>query len=159
MKKLTIAMIALAMMAGFVMAHGDHPSSSETAKVATKVKHQTICPVMGNKINKKLYVDYNGKRLYVCCRGCIRAVKKNPEKWFKKAEATGVTLDRTPVKKGTKAKDTSSATTQQMQKCSGCGMQMNSDAEMCKKCAMMKGNSGRGMKMGGAKSGCKNCNM
>ncbi|HUT37359.1 MAG TPA: hypothetical protein VNE39_28005, partial [Planctomycetota bacterium] len=28
---------------------------------------QTTCPVMGGKIDRKLFVDYEGKRIYVCC--------------------------------------------------------------------------------------------
>jgi len=41
---------------------------------------QTTCPVMkGGKINKKLYVDHNGKRIYVCCKVCINKVKADPE--------------------------------------------------------------------------------
>jgi YHS domain-containing protein len=64
----------------------------------SEVKRQTTCPVMeGEKINKSLYVDYEGKRLYVCCKGCIKEVTKDPAKWFKKAEAEGVTLDKVQV--------------------------------------------------------------
>ncbi|MBF0225280.1 MAG: hypothetical protein HQK76_07475 [Desulfobacterales bacterium] len=52
---------------------------------------QTICPVMGGKINKNLYVDYNGQRIYVCCPGCIDTVKKDPEKYIKKINENGET--------------------------------------------------------------------
>jgi YHS domain-containing protein len=61
------------------------------------VERQTICPVMGGKIDKRLFVDYEGKRLYVCCNGCIGAVKKDPAKWFKKVEDEGITLDKAQV--------------------------------------------------------------
>ena len=60
------------------------------------VKHQTICPVMGGEVNKKLFVDYDGKRVYVCCGMCVNTVKKDPTKYIKKLEAEGVTLDKTP---------------------------------------------------------------
>ncbi|MBT3377320.1 MAG: hypothetical protein HN742_04780 [Lentisphaerae bacterium] len=59
-------------------------------------KPQTTCPVMGGKINKKLYADVNGKRIYVCCAGCIAPIKKAPEAFIKKLEAKGVVLDKTP---------------------------------------------------------------
>ena len=73
-------------------------AEDKAAPAAPEIKHQTTCPVMeGEKINKSLYVDYEGKRLYVCCKGCIQEVTKDPAKWFKKVEAEGVTLDKVQV--------------------------------------------------------------
>ena len=68
------------------------------AEGVTLEKRQTQCPVMGGKINKKLYVDHGGKRIYVCCEGCINAVKKDAQKYVKTLEAEGITLDATPKK-------------------------------------------------------------
>jgi len=48
---------------------------------------QQLCPVMGRKINPSIYTDYNGRRVYFCCQGCVRAFKKNPEKYLKKLDA------------------------------------------------------------------------
>lgn len=59
----------------------------------TVAKIQTKCPVMGGDINKKLYVDSDGKRIYMCCKGCEGALKKDPAKYIKKLEAEGVVLD------------------------------------------------------------------
>ncbi|MGC9197283.1 MAG: YHS domain-containing protein [Syntrophobacteraceae bacterium] len=56
---------------------------------------QTKCPVLGNKIDKKVYVDYHGKRIYFCCKGCVDQFKKNPQKYLKKMEAEGVKPDKT----------------------------------------------------------------
>ena len=55
---------------------------------------QTVCPVMGGKIDKNLYVDAEGKRVYVCCAGCIDKVKDNPGKFIKQLENSGVTLEK-----------------------------------------------------------------
>ena len=63
------------------------------ANGVTVAKTQTICPVMGGKVNKSLYVDYQGKRIYVCCQGCIDTVKAAPEKYINKLEGEGVALD------------------------------------------------------------------
>ena len=60
-------------------------------------ENQTICPVMGGTINKNLYVDADGKRIYVCCAGCVEKVKENPQKYIKELEDKGITLDKTPV--------------------------------------------------------------
>jgi YHS domain-containing protein len=45
---------------------------------------QTTCPVMGGDINKDIYADHAGKRVYFCCPMCDRPFKKNPEKYLKK---------------------------------------------------------------------------
>lgn len=58
---------------------------------------QTTCPVMGGKTNPKLYIDANGKRIYVCCPGCIGAVKGDPATYIKKIEAKGEVVADTPA--------------------------------------------------------------
>jgi len=71
-------------------------SECNAGKAACEVKEtkvQAECPVMGGAINKKLYVDHDGKRVYVCCKGCIAPVKKDAAKYIKALEADGVTLE------------------------------------------------------------------
>lgn len=81
--------------------------TDEKAVAATDQKtEQTTCPVMeGGKINKKLYVDANGKRIYVCCGGCIAEVKKDPAKYIEKLEKAGVVLEKAPEKEADKPKE------------------------------------------------------
>ena len=62
----------------------------------TVAKLQTTCPVMGGKINRNLYVDHDGKRIYVCCAGCIGPIKADPDKYVKKIEEDGMIVDLTP---------------------------------------------------------------
>jgi len=50
---------------------------------------QTTCPVMGGQINKQLYVDYKGQRVYFCCMACPPEFKKNPEKYLQKLKDMG----------------------------------------------------------------------
>lgn len=74
---------------------------------ATELKPQTTCPVLeGQKIDKSLYVDYEGKRIYVCCADCLKDVGKNPGKYLKKLESEGVKLEKIqttcPVMEGQK---------------------------------------------------------
>ena len=64
-----------------------------TCKPKAEVKAQATCPVMGGAINKELYVDYGGKRVYVCCQGCIAPIQKDPAKYIKALEEQGVTLE------------------------------------------------------------------
>jgi YHS domain-containing protein len=77
-------------------------SSTSTPKAITVVKQlkpQTTCPVMGGEINKSLFVDYKGKRIYVCCEGCLEKLKKNPEKYIKKLEKMGQLPEAIPQEK------------------------------------------------------------
>ena len=71
-------------------------SGTESTKAGTTVE-QTVCPVMGGKINKALYIDANGKRIYMCCEGCINKLKADPAKYITKLESQGITLASTPV--------------------------------------------------------------
>jgi YHS domain-containing protein len=89
------------------------PDTAKKDSVAVKktLPPQTTCPVMGGAINKKLYVDYKGKRIYVCCPGCIGELKSNPEKYIKILADMGQGVEvladtsKTPDRKtGTKAK-------------------------------------------------------
>jgi hypothetical protein len=68
-------------------------------------KPQTTCPVMGGKVNKELYVDAEGYRIYVCCGGCIGKVKADPEKYIKQLKAKGVELEKAPSGKDEKSNE------------------------------------------------------
>ena len=69
---------------------------AEEVTTAVEGKPQTMCPVMEGKIDKKYYADYDGKRVYFCCSGCVGVFKKNPEKYIKDLEAEGVVLEKAP---------------------------------------------------------------
>ena len=58
--------------------------------------NQEKCPVMGGSINKEVYADYNGKRVYFCCAGCDKTFQKDPEKYMKKMQEEGVVLEASP---------------------------------------------------------------
>jgi YHS domain-containing protein len=57
---------------------------------------QTTCPVMGGLINKSLYADYQGNRIYFCCPPCLKKFKKDPDTYVKKMKEQGVTPARSP---------------------------------------------------------------
>lgn len=59
-------------------------------------KPQAVCPVMGGNINKDVYLDYQGQRIYFCCPACIEVFKKNPEKYLQKLKEQGVTPEKSP---------------------------------------------------------------
>ncbi len=64
-------------------------------------KPQATCPVMGDKIaclilDKDIYMDYEGKRIYFCSKDCREKFKKDPEKFIKKMEDQGVVFEKAP---------------------------------------------------------------
>ncbi len=65
---------------------------SEEKASAESVKLQSVCPVMGGEINKDLYADHDGKRIYFCCESCFAPFKEEPEKYIKKMEDEGITV-------------------------------------------------------------------
>jgi len=53
---------------------------------------QAKCPVMGLGIDQKVYVDFEGKRVYLCCSNCVEKFKADPAGYVNKLESQGVTL-------------------------------------------------------------------
>ncbi len=87
----------------------DHPTPAgknepTSQEQKAEIKLQTTCPVMGGAIDRNQYVDHEGKRIYICCKGCEAPVKKDPAKYIKALDAQGVTVaklqDECPVMGG-----------------------------------------------------------
>lgn len=85
-KTMSLALVIMLLTMGSVSAETD----------VVKPKPQATCPIMAGKINKEIYTDYEGKRVYFCCKGCIAVFKKDPVKYVKKFEDEGVTLEKAP---------------------------------------------------------------
>jgi len=62
-------------------------TAEEAKKTVTEVAaeiEQTICPVMEGPINKDIFTEYKGKKVYFCCPGCKEKFEKEPEKYLSK---------------------------------------------------------------------------
>lgn len=93
--KMPVMMVGVVFLLGVGVVLAEEAQPVKTATEAPAVKKQAMCPIMtNNQVNKSLYVDVDGKRIYVCCKGCIGAVKKDPVKYIKQFEAEGITLDK-----------------------------------------------------------------
>ena len=151
MKTLSIlTSVSLALVLASSPAFGADPAKDEK-----KPTPQTTCPIMGGKINKKLYVDHGGKRIYVCCGGCLDPIKKAPQKYIAGLEAQGITLDRTPVALCTKCGEIKGTAKccklEGRTKCAKCGLLAGSPGcckipkgttepvLLCTKCSEIKG--------------------
>ncbi|NLD98850.1 MAG: hypothetical protein GX640_03170 [Fibrobacter sp.] len=58
-----------------------------------KLVPQKTCPVMGSPIRKDLFVDVDGKRIYICCGGCIEPIKKDPQMYINKLKEMGESVE------------------------------------------------------------------
>jgi len=59
-------------------------SESGAQPAAAAAAEQTICPVMGGPVNKDIFVEYQGKKVYFCCEQCKAEFNKAPEKYLPK---------------------------------------------------------------------------
>lgn len=58
---------------------------AKTAEATVAAGEQTTCPVMaGNPIDKSIFVEHEGKKVYFCCQGCVATFKADPEKYMAK---------------------------------------------------------------------------
>jgi len=64
---------------------------------ADKAKTQTVCPMSGKPIDKEVYVDQEGKRVYFCCQDCVKEFKADPAKVMMKMKEEGVMLADAPM--------------------------------------------------------------
>ena len=90
--------LAVAAAEGDKPAADKSPAKEEKKEEKKEPKVQTTCPVMGGKINKEIYVDHDGKRIFLCCKACVAEFGKDSAKYIKKLEDDGVTLEKAPAK-------------------------------------------------------------
>ena len=86
MKSMLLMLVLALFLAGPVLA-------------AAPAKPQTTCPVLGGNVDRQVYVDYQGQRIYFCCPGCDAEFKKDPEKYLQKMKEQGVTPEKAPATK------------------------------------------------------------
>jgi YHS domain-containing protein len=107
MKIGTMLVVTGILLVGLIMINGckkGEPAASETSteqmqgheghehaammegsdKAVAAAIEQKICPVMGNPINKDIFIEYKGKKVYFCCPGCEEKFKAEPEKYIAK---------------------------------------------------------------------------
>lgn len=88
--------LALVLASSCVSSQGKNRSEGVKPEQGALSGPQTTCPVMeGRRINNRLYVDYQGFRIYACCTPCVKAVMKDPEKYLRKLEEQGVVVEKT----------------------------------------------------------------
>lgn len=86
--KRTAPLAAIALLVA-VAAWAEAPESEtneadKTATITTAPKPQTVCPVGGNPIDKKVSVTYGGQKIYFCCPGCDTDFLVDPDQYLGK---------------------------------------------------------------------------
>ena len=130
-------------------------SGAKSAQEKKRLKPQETCPIMGGKIDQKVFVDAAGYRFYACCPSCLGKIKADPKKALSqlrvKGERPEVRLAVCPMcgqVKGTKAccaKDAKKCDKCQLIKGSvGCCLNLKpekkgEDVLLCPKCGQVKG--------------------
>ena len=56
----------------------------EVEAVTPVAIEQTTCPVMAGAIDKSIFTEYQGKKVYFCCAGCKEKFEAEPEKYLAK---------------------------------------------------------------------------
>jgi len=134
----SIKKLSLLLVIGLLVIGCEKKEDQSTGPVEVKTTTaagaaQTVCPLMGGKINKNIFVDYNGKRVYFCCADCVDGFKKAPAEYIKQMEDKGIVLDKTTV------------ATAPILLCAKCGQIKGSDkccvpgAKKCSKCGLVEG--------------------
>jgi len=80
----SLLLIGLFVLQGCKKSEPAAPSGTEAEQVASATIEQTTCPIMGNAINKAIFTEYKGKKVYFCCPGCEEKFNEEPEKYIAK---------------------------------------------------------------------------
>lgn len=79
MKKVAIFAMLFFLVTPLTWAIGEKASAPSSSVVDAGNK---FCPVSGDKVSGKDFVEHNGKRYGLCCNMCANKFKKNPEKYL-----------------------------------------------------------------------------
>ena len=67
--------------------------NNDKPRLPEGLKYQTVCPVTGKEINKDIFLDIQGARVYFYNAEARDSMKANPDKYFKKAGEDGVVFE------------------------------------------------------------------
>lgn len=100
---LMISLMTFVVIVGgiLVLADDEKPEATLTPERDIEAKIQKMCPVMGGQINKSIFADHDGKRIFFCCPPCKDEFIKNPDQYLKAMEADGIILAKASSTKQT----------------------------------------------------------
>ncbi|MDD7984368.1 YHS domain-containing protein [Lentisphaera marina] len=84
MKKLILTLFLTLLVTSCTAAEG-------SGKEEKPMQAQTNCPIRGGEIDKEVFTDYQGQRIYYCCPGCDKKFLQAPDKYLNDMKAKGIT--------------------------------------------------------------------
>jgi len=85
--------LAVALLATILLPACTEDQDKAISAVATtqpsELKPQITCPIMGEKINREVFVDVAGYRFYACCKPCLAKIEADPDKALASLRAKG----------------------------------------------------------------------
>lgn len=67
-----------------------HSAQDDSSGSPTAVLPQKNCPIKGGEIDKEVFTDYKGQRIYYCCPGCDKKFLENPDKYLSAMKSKGI---------------------------------------------------------------------
>lgn len=64
-------------------------------------KVQVICPISGDAVDKKAFVEHDGEKVFFCCSGCISKFEKDPAAYQTKLASSYTYQTKCPVMRET----------------------------------------------------------
>ncbi|MGB2807009.1 MAG: YHS domain-containing protein [Sedimentisphaerales bacterium] len=82
----SLLLIGLVVVGGCKKSEPEGPTGTvpEVKDVTPVALEQTTCPIMNMAIDKNIFVEYKGKKVYFCCAGCKEKFEAEPEKYLAK---------------------------------------------------------------------------
>jgi YHS domain-containing protein len=71
---------------------GSSPVARAKAGDQAMIEAQQVCPVTGaslGSMGKPIKVTVKGETVFLCCRGCEQAIRKDPDKYLAKLSTAG----------------------------------------------------------------------
>ena len=81
--KTVILLTGLLLVGLFVLQGCKKSGPAEPAEPEATILQKT-CPVMEGAIDKNIFTEYKGKKVYFCCPGCKEKFEANPEDYIAK---------------------------------------------------------------------------
>ncbi len=85
----TAVLLALLPLTSEALAKGGCGSCTVSKAPAESKTPQTLCPIMGGEINKEVFTDVAGYRVYACCKPCLAKIEADPKAALQKIRANG----------------------------------------------------------------------
>lgn len=76
----------------------DNDKPTEKGADVKEWHNQTVCPVMGGKIDSSSYTDIQGQRVYHCCVMCTKKLQADPDKYFKDSFDAGILFENIQIR-------------------------------------------------------------